>query len=73
MDTHAEKEHEGLTTKQAQALAFIQARRSSTGRAPSYREIAAHRGVTDEQPTSMCGRWKEKGPSPQPGATVASV
>jgi repressor LexA len=36
----------GLTKKQAQVLAFIQARRQRTGRAPSYREIAAYLGVT---------------------------
>ena len=37
---------QGLTRKQAQVLAFIQARMQRTGQAPSYREIAAHLGVT---------------------------
>lgn len=63
----------GVTKKQAQVRAFIQARMQRTGRAPSYREIAAHLGGRYGQPTSMCGRWNAKGPSPQPGATVASV
>lgn len=37
---------QGLTRKQAQVLAFIQARMQRTGQAPSYREMAAHLGVT---------------------------
>jgi len=37
---------QGLTRKQAQVLAFIQARMQRTRQAPSYREIAAHLGVT---------------------------
>jgi repressor LexA len=36
----------GLTSKQIQVLAFVQAWMQRTGRAPSYREIAAHLGVT---------------------------
>ncbi len=36
----------GLTAKQAQVLAFIQTRMQRTGQVPSYREIAAHLGVT---------------------------
>jgi repressor LexA len=36
----------GLTQKQEQVLAFIQAWMQRTGRAPSYREIAAQLGVT---------------------------
>jgi len=36
----------GLTTKQVRVLAFIQARMQRTGQVPSYREIAAHLGVT---------------------------
>ena len=35
-----------LTDKQARVLAYIQARLPRTGQAPSYREIAAHLGVT---------------------------
>ena len=35
-----------LTSKQAQVLACIQRRVQRTGQAPSYREIAAHLGVT---------------------------
>jgi repressor LexA len=37
---------EGLTDKQAQVLACIQRGVRRTGQAPSYREIAAHLGVT---------------------------
>ena len=36
----------GLTAKQAQVLAFLQARIQRTEQVPSYREIAAHLGVT---------------------------
>ena len=36
----------GLTTKQTQVLTFIQTRLHRTGQVPSYREIAAHLGVT---------------------------
>jgi repressor LexA len=36
----------GLTQKQVQVLAFIQAWMQRSGRAPSYREIAAQLGVT---------------------------
>jgi repressor LexA len=36
----------GLSEKQAQVLAFIQARMPLTGRAPSDGEIIAHHGVT---------------------------
>jgi repressor LexA len=37
---------QGLTGKQTQVLALLQAWMQRTGRAPSYREIAAHLGVT---------------------------
>jgi repressor LexA len=37
---------QGLTGKQAQVLMLIQAWMQRTGRAPSYRDIAAHLGVT---------------------------
>jgi repressor LexA len=37
---------EGLTDKQAQVLSCIQRGMQRTGQAPSYREIAAHLGVT---------------------------
>jgi repressor LexA len=37
---------QALTSKQAQVLAYIQRRVQRTGQAPSYREIAAHLGVT---------------------------
>jgi repressor LexA len=37
---------QGLTSKQAQVLAYIQRRMQRTGQAPSYREIAAQLGVT---------------------------
>lgn len=36
----------GMTARQIQVLTFIQARLQRTGQAPSYRDIAAHLGVT---------------------------
>jgi SOS-response transcriptional repressor LexA len=50
-----------LTKKQAQVLAFIQARMPRVWRAPSYREIAACRGVAVQSNYQHARRLERKG------------
>jgi len=63
----------GLTTKQVRVLAFIQARMQRTGQVPSYREIAAHLGVTVRAAYQHVRALERKGSSPRPGGIVASA
>jgi hypothetical protein len=63
----------GLTKKQAQVLAFIQARMPRVWRAPSYREIAAYWSIAVQPNYQHARRLKCKGTLPQPAPTVTSV